>query len=83
MGGCRGVHKDKPLRFGGRVSGEWWWQPEMSGGKKGQLGPPSDKGVKMFELAQFNIFTRDVNKVGAGHFGFVCMCWQAMGLGGM
>ena len=55
----------------------------MPGGKKGQPGPASDKGVKMFELAQFNIFNPDVKKAGAGHFPFVCMCWQAMGLGGM
>ena len=37
----------------------------------------------MFELAQFNVFTPDIKKAGAGHFRFVCMCWQAMGLGGI
>ena len=77
---ARGVLKDKPLRVE-RFPREWWWQPEMPRGKKDQPSPPSDKGVKMFELARFNIFTRGVNKAGAGHFRFVCMCWHAIGLG--
>ena len=37
----------------------------------------------MFELAQFSVFTLDVKKGGTGHWRFVTMCWQAMGLGGM
>ena len=61
----RGVHKVKPLRVGGAPR-EWRWQPEMPGGKKGQVAPPSDKGVKMFEMAQYNIFTPCVKTGGGG-----------------
>ena len=35
---------------------------ENAGGAKNQLAPPSDKGVKMFEMAQFKVFTPDVKK---------------------
>ena len=35
-------------------------------GKSGQAASPSDKGVKMFELAQFNVFTPNVKKRGGG-----------------
>ena len=49
----------------------------MPGRKKGQAAPPSDKGVQMFELAPFNVFTPDVKTGGARHFRFLCMCWQA------
>ena len=45
----RGVRKDKPLRVGA-VPGEWHWESEMPGGKKGQVPPPSDNTVKMFEM---------------------------------
>ena len=48
----------------------------------GSPPPPSEKGVKMFELAQLNVFTPDVKK-GGGHWRFIAHCWQAMGLGGM
>ena len=32
--------------------------------KWGETTPPSEKGVKMFELAQLNLFTPDVKKGG-------------------
>ena len=47
------------------------------------MSPPSNKGVKMFELAQFDVFTPDIKKGGCGHWRFICMCWQALGRGGM
>ena len=38
--------------------------------------PPSEKGVKMFELAQLNLFTPEVRKGGgASHWRFIGMCW--------
>ena len=77
-----GSTRTNPPRVRG-VPGEWHWQPEMSGGKKGQVVPLFDKGLKMFEIAQFSVFTPDVKKGGAHHFRFFCGCWQAMGLGGM
>ena len=73
-----GIHQYKPLCVGG-VAGDWWWQEEMPWGKGGQTAPPSDKGVKMFELVQFNIFTPDVKKGGpsiSGSFACVCRPWD-------
>ena len=63
-----GIHQGKPLRVGGGggVAGAWWWQPELPGRKRGEAAPHSDKGVKMFELTQFNVFTPDVKKGGRG-----------------
>ena len=58
-----GPQGQTPARGG---CGEWHWQPAMSGVKKGPGPPPSDKGVKMFEMGQFNVFTPDVKK-GGGH----------------
>ena len=65
----------------------WWWLQKPSGGNKScreeegaRAPPPSAKEVKMFQLAQFNVF---INSGGAGHLRFIPMCWQAMGLGGM
>ena len=49
----------------------------------GGAPPPSEKGVKMFELAQVNVFPPEVRKGRASHCRFIAMCWQAMGLGGM
>ena len=53
------VHVDKPMRLG-VVNGWWGWQPKLSG--RGRDGgrcppPPLEMGVKMFELAQTNLFT--------------------------
>ena len=63
----RGFYRDKPPRVGGGgVPGLWHSQPEMPGGKKGKVVPPSDKGVTMFEMAQFNVFTPEVKKGGGG-----------------
>ena len=45
--------------------------------------PPPEKGVKMFELAQTNIFTPERKKGGATHWRFVAHCWQGLGLGGL
>ena len=46
--------------------------------------PPSENGVKKFELAQLNVFIPDVKGGGgASHWRFIAMCWQAMELGGM
>ena len=47
------------------------------------MARPSEERVKIFELAQLNVFTPDVKKGGAGHWRFIAMGWQAMGLGGM
>ena len=59
------VHRNKPLRLGGGgVPGGRWWQPELPGRKWGEATPPSEKGVKMFELAQHNLFTQEVKKGG-------------------
>ena len=70
-------------RGGGGVPGTWWWQPELPGRKWGEAPPPSEKEVKMFELAQLNVFSPELRKGGASHWRFIAMCWQAMGLGGM
>ena len=63
------VHLDKPLRLG-VVNGLWGWQREFPGAGKrwGEVPPPPQKkmGVKMFELAQTNIFTPE-RKKGGGH----------------
>ena len=46
--------------------------------------PPPEKGVKMFELAQLNLFTPEGKKGGGGtHWCFIANCWQGLGLGGM
>ena len=48
--------------------------------------PPSENAVKMFELAQLNLFTPEVTRGGGGgasHWQFSAMCSQALGLGGM
>ena len=77
------VHRDKPLRLGVGVLGERWWQLGLPGQNWGEVTPPSEKGVKMFELAQLNLFTPKVRKGGASHWQFTSMCLQALGLGGM
>ena len=67
------VHLDKPLRLG-VVNGSWGWQRELPGpGKRWGGGcspppPPPEMGVKMFELAQTNIFTPEQKKGGATHW---------------
>ena len=79
----RVVHLDEPLRLG-VVNGWWGWQPELPGPGKGWgevRGPPT-RGVKMFELAQTNIFTPERKKVG-GHPLAICRPLLAgAGLGG-
>ena len=45
----------------------------MPGRKRGQAAPPSSKGVKMFELALFNIFTPDVKRGGGIGASFACV----------
>ena len=72
----RGVHADKPLRVGGVAMAAG-----TTGGRKGKVVPPSDKGVKMFEMAQLNVFSPGVNKGGVGHCWFLCHSWEATGLG--
>ena len=76
------VHLDKPLRLG-VVEGSWGWHRELPGlGKRwGEVGDPPERGVKMFELAQTNIFTPEQKKGGGTHSRFVAHCWLA-GLGG-
>ena len=44
--------------------------------------PPPERGVKMFELAQTNIFTPERKKGGGTHWRFVAHCWQGLGLVG-
>ena len=34
--------------------------------------PPSDNGVKMFQMPQFNVFTPDVKKGDVGQALFLC-----------
>ena len=45
-------------------------------------GGPPEMGVKMFELAQTNIFIPERKKGGATHWRFVAHCWQELGFGG-
>ena len=40
-------------------------------------------GVKMFQLAQTNIFGPERKKGGGTHWRFVANCWHGLGLGGM
>ena len=64
-GGCPHGH---PLRLG-VVNRSWGWQRELPGpGKRwGEVPPPPpEMGVKMFELAQTNIFTPEWKR-GGGH----------------
>ena len=71
------------LRFGPwKILRRWGWQPELPGRKSGETLPSLEKGVKMIELAQLNLFTPEVKKGGASHWRFIAMCWQALGLGG-
>ena len=64
-GGGGGIHMDNPIRLG-VVRGWWGWQPELPGQKWGEMPPPPpEKGVKMFELAQLNLFTPEKKKGGA------------------
>ena len=60
------VHLDKPMRVE-VVRGWWGWEPELPGRKWGETRPPPppEKGVKMFELAQHNLFTPEKKKGGA------------------
>ena len=45
--------------------------------------PPPEKGVKMYELAQLNLFSPEVKKGGGGsHWRFIPMCLQALGMRG-
>ena len=71
------VHLDKPLRLG-VVEGSRGWQRELPqpGNKRwGEVGPPPERRVKMFELAQTNIFTPEPKKGGANHWRFGAHCW--------
>ena len=79
----RGVHKDKPLWVGGGggFQGNGTGNGNVGGG--GQVAPHSDKEVKMFEMAQLNVFNRVIKKGGVQHFRCLCSCWQAMGLRGV
>ena len=45
------------------------------------MPPPPEMAVRMFELAQTNIFTPE-RKKGGGHWRFLAHCWQGAGLGG-
>ena len=80
------VYLDRPLRLG-VVNGWWRWQPELPGPGEEMGGgappPPPEMGVKMFELAQTNLFTAERKKGGATHWPFVANCWQGLGLGGI
>ena len=55
----RVVHRDKAYRWG-RIWGYGTGNRKRQGGKKGKVVPSSKKEVKMFEMAQFNVFTPDV-----------------------
>ena len=69
-GGGGVVHLDKPLRQG-VIEGSWGWQRELPGQgneRWGEVGVPPERGVKMFELAQTNIFTPERKKGGATHW---------------
>ena len=58
------MHLDKHLRVGG-VPGSWGWPPELPGRKWGETPPPHpEKGMKMFELGQLNLFTPEKKKGG-------------------
>ena len=61
------VHLDRPLSLV-VVNGWWGWQPELPGPGKGwgEVHAPLERGVKMFELAQTHIFTRERKKGGGG-----------------
>ena len=66
------VHLEKPLRLG-VVNGWWGWQPELPGPGKGwgqvRPPPPLEMGVKMFELAQTNLFNPERKKGGGAPTG--------------
>ena len=83
MGGRGGgVQLDKPLRLG-MVEGWWGWQQELPEKKGGETPPHLDMGVKMYELAQTNLFTSQRKKRGATHWRFIAIYWQGLGFGGM
>ena len=77
------VHLDEPLRLA-VVNGSWGWQCELPGPRKGWGEvPPPEMGLKMFELAQTNMFDPERKKGGATQWRFVPHCWQGLGLGGV
>ena len=81
--GGGGVHLDRPLPLG--VQNGWWgWQRELPGlGKRwGEVGPPPEKGVKMFELAQTNIFSPERKKGGGRPLAIRRQLLAGAGLGG-
>ena len=51
------------------------------GGNKGNVVRPLDAGMKMFEMAQLNVFAPEVKNSGVPHFRFLRCFWQAPGLG--
>ena len=61
----QGPTRTNPCRLEG-FRGVWQWQLERPGGKKAKVFPLSDKGVQIFEMAQFNVFAHDVSKGGGG-----------------
>ena len=61
----------------GGVPGVWQWQLEMPGGG-GEVVPASDNGVKMFQMAEFDVFTARIKKKGqriSASFAIVMRSW--------
>ena len=85
-GGGGFVHLDEPLRLGwsrGRGGGNVSCQGRGTRGGGEPPPPPPERRVKMFELAQTNIFSPERKKGGATHWRFVAHCWQGRNLRGV
>ena len=79
-GGGGGPPGQAPAAGGGpRVVGV---ATRVAGEEMGGDAPPLEMGVKMYELAELNLFTPE-RKRGGGHWRFIANCWQGLGLGGM
>ena len=59
----------------GVVRGWLGWERELPGRKWVETLPPLEKGPKMFQLAQLNLFTPEKKKGGGGtHWRFIANC---------
>ena len=75
---------DGPVRLG-VVNGLWGWQRKLPGPRKGWgevPHPPPEMRVKMFELAQTNIFTPEWKKGGGHPLAIRRQLLAGLGLGG-
>ena len=75
MGGPgRGYTGTNRCGYGGGGSRGLVVATRVARAEMGGAPPPSDKGVKMFELAELNVFIPKVRRGGATHWWFIARC---------